>query len=135
MNMGTSYSDTCHTNAGAPGTGPFDDRARLKALIEVYAATVDLPTQERLLVVQIAWMLLASHARTRGLPFSGGFFAEQKRQLQLLGRMADFVRAETPDLEMESLSQECNFEGLMRYFRDLLTELPPDDEHSVNAGP
>ena len=79
-----------------------------------------MPTPERLLVLQMAWLVLASNARTEALPSIEGFLAEQARQVAQLDKMMlQLVSTDTPDLEMERLFRQGDMEG-MQHLRSRL---------------
>ena len=60
-------------------------------------------TIARLKVLEVAWLMLASNARTEALIAPGGFPEEKARQVERLRRMADLVGADEPDLETAAL--------------------------------
>jgi hypothetical protein len=90
-----------------------------EALVRVNAVLAGLPTQERLDVLELAWLTMASQARTEALITPGGFPAERDRQVQVLRNMAVLVGDDEPDLEMERLFQEGDHEGMLRRLQSL----------------
>ena len=62
-------------------------------------------------------------ARSEALAFPGEFPAEQGRQLDHLEKIATLVRNDTPDIELERLFQEKDYEGVRRRFRKLMDDL------------
>jgi len=102
--------------------GPFHgDKDLLKAAGDVLNACAFLSLKDRLLVLQLAWMLLAQQARSEGLAMSGGFEREQARQLDQLEKIAVMVRRDTPDLESARLLRESDEERARQYLESLQT--------------
>lgn len=66
---------------------------------------------------ELAWMVRANNIRKAAIIVPGGFLAAQARQLDLLEKMLELVRADTPDLEGERLFHEGDIEGLLRHRR------------------
>ena len=92
----------------------------------VFDMTVDLvdrlsalPTGQRLMAVELAWVMVGMQARQEALAIPGGFQAERERQLEHLGKLAWLVREDTPDLELERLMLEGDVEGLARHLSGL----------------
>ena len=98
---------------------PF--REHLLAVLDIGA---DQPAAERLMVLSVAWGLIAARARADVLVEPGGFPAERDRQLDILAGMAELVTNAEPDLEAERLLQERDIEGrpdiegILRHLRD-----------------
>jgi hypothetical protein len=97
--------------------------------VRVCDACARLPMQDRLIVLQLAWGVVATEARNAFLSIPGGFPAEKSRQLEQLRQMAEQVEAAEPDLELECLIQEDDIEGLMRHVQRLLRK------HDEKGGP
>jgi hypothetical protein len=95
------------------------DKDRLKAATDVLNACASLSMGDRLLVLQLAWMLLAQQARSEALAVSGGFESEQARQLDQLETIGVLVRRDTPDLESERLLREGDEERAWQYMQSL----------------
>jgi hypothetical protein len=80
----------------------MDDESKtdlFDALVRVCGACEGLPTRNRLQVLQLAWLILASNARAEALVVvPGGFPEEKARQLRQLRKMADLVGADESDL-------------------------------------
>ncbi len=94
---------------------------------QIHRAIWHLPAEEQLLVLDFAWLIVASIARTEARTVPGGLPEEQARQIGQLQAMSDLVAADVPKLEME------RFEGdLDRLRGHLLGQLnglgwrPPD---------
>lgn len=100
---------------------------RKDAIFEVVNRVVDecaaLSMGDQLMVLQIAWIVLAKQARDQALAFPGGFPGEQARQLEQLVKIAAFIREDTPDLELERLNQDGDFDGALKHFRSLWDDL------------
>ena len=93
--------------------------ARSNTLTRVLDATAHLPTSDRLIVLQMAWLVLASTARTEPLPAIDGFVAEQARQVAALEQMLLWVQSDTPDYELERLAQTGDVDEMMAYLLNL----------------
>jgi hypothetical protein len=81
-----------------------------EAMRRVYLACAGLSTREKLDLLQLTWLSVASNARTEALVLPGGFPEERARQMALLHEMADQIGADKPDLKAERLLHEI--EGL-----------------------
>ena len=81
------------------------DKEFFETMLRACQACGDLPTRYQLDALQLAWLTIASNARTEALRSSGGFIAERDRQVAQLRKMADVIAldAHEPDLEMERL--------------------------------
>jgi hypothetical protein len=90
----------------------------------VIDACSHLPMKERLIVLEMAWTVLAQRARDEALAIPNGFPVEQTRQLEQLAKMAALVQGHTPDIELERLIQEGDWEGAATYLQKL--EADPD---------
>lgn len=101
----------------------MDDKAQFEAMASVLDACAALPIDDRLLVLQVAWLALAKQARDDALMFPGGFPAVQARQIVILENAAQLVKEDTPDLELERLYQAGDWEGIVRYLRRLQNDL------------
>ena len=101
---------------------------RLWMLVEkIHRAIWHLPAEEQLLVLDFAWLIVASIARTDALTGPGGLPEEQARQIGQLQAMSDLVAADVPQLEMERF--EGDLDGLRRHLQQQLKDLgwrPPD---------
>jgi hypothetical protein len=82
----------------------------------------DVPIREQLYLVETVWCHLAAEVRRQALAFPGGFPEEQARQLRVLRRFADYVKAETPDLELARLIEEGDALGAIEHLRRLSAE-------------
>jgi hypothetical protein len=94
-------------------------KTQLESLVRVNAALAGLSARERLDVVNLAWLTIASNARTEALITPGGFQEERERQVQVLRAMAVLVSADEPDLEKERHFHEGDIEGLLRHLQSL----------------
>lgn len=94
-----------------------EDRELMAVAMRLIEACAALPMDDRLLVVQLAWTILAQQARNEALAFPGGFQAERDRQAAQLEQVALVVREDTPDIELERLLQEGDTEGVLRHIR------------------
>jgi len=90
------------------------DHDPLEVLLRVYTACAGLSMQARLEILELAWLTVASNARTEALIQPGGFPEERTRQVEHLRRMIDLVTVDEPDLELERLYQEGDIDGMLR---------------------
>ena len=91
----------------------------LTGLVEVLA-TSGLESDDRLFALELAWLSMASNARTAAIAFPGGFPAQQARQVERLAKISALVSGATPDLELERLWQEGDVEGYVARIRTLM---------------
>jgi hypothetical protein len=92
-----------------------EDAAHSLAAQRVIDACAGMPIKGRLVVLETAWLVLAGQARNESLAFPGGFPAERDRQLLHLKNIAALVRGDVPDLELQRLTLEENWEGASQY--------------------
>ena len=95
-----------------------DDKELLEATARVLDACADQPMDDRLLILQFAWITLAQQARNEALAVRGGFSAQQGKQLEQLYKIAQVVKSDAPDLELEHLIQEGDIEGAVQHMRN-----------------
>jgi hypothetical protein len=100
-----------------------DDRELLEATGRVLDACADQPMDDRLLILQFAWITLAQQARNEALGVRGGFPAQQAKQLEQLYKIAQVVKSDAPDLELERLIQEGDIEGALQHMRKRIGDL------------
>ena len=102
-----------------------EDGELLEATNRVLGACATMSMDDRLLVLQLAWVLLAQQARNEALAFPGGFPTEQAHQLEQLEKIALLVREDTPDLELERPphARKATFEGARQHLRKLNDDL------------
>jgi hypothetical protein len=90
-----------------------NDRRILDAVTNAVLACDGLSDQDQLFALEMAWLATASRLRNVQLMNPGGFPAERERQAAMLDRMAELVRSDTPDLELERLWQEEDHKGVV----------------------
>ena len=98
------------------------DRTLLDRVTSIYATCADLSPGDQLEVLEVAWLCVASYARTEASGTPGGFRAEQARQSGRLARMAALVSAEVPDPEMARLYHERDIDGMVRHVQQIRAE-------------
>jgi hypothetical protein len=103
----------------------MDERELAEAVMRVSLACTGLSTREQLDVLQLAWSVVASTARTEALIEPGAHPEERARQVVQLLELAVCVGADEPDLEMERialdierLSREGDIAGMVRRLDD-----------------
>jgi hypothetical protein len=98
-----------------------DDRT-FDAMERLTAACAGLTTREVLDALELTWIAFAANARTEQLSIPGGFPEEQARQVQRLQRIAELVRGDEPDLELERLWQEGDHDGFVARVKHLMDD-------------
>jgi hypothetical protein len=99
-----------------------DSNERFFQLVfETTRPSAALPIRERLAILEMAWLMLATQERCHALATPGGFPEAQAQQLERLDSMATLVRTDTPDLEAERLFHEDDLDGMMEHFRRRIT--------------
>ncbi len=106
----------------------MDDKQMWDAIVRILDEALYISTQDRLILLETAWLVVASTARSDALVFPGGFPAEQASQLKHLERMSLLVREDTADLEAERFFQEGDVEGMRKHFRAKIRQLEDEDE-------
>lgn len=101
----------------------MDGKQMWDAIVRILDETLDISTKDRLILLETAWLVFASTARSEALLFPGGFPAEQANQLKHLENMAVLVREDTADLQAERFFQEGNVEGMLEHFRSKIRQV------------
>ena len=95
--------------------------AEEKRLLDVVTNVVldcqELPGDDQLFVLQLAWWATASNIRNAQVDAPRWFPAARDRQAAMLERMAEWVRGDTSEPELERLWQEADHEGLVKHLR------------------
>lgn len=73
----------------------------------------DLPPDDCLAALELAWLVVARRIRAEAIAFPEGFSDAKTRQLGRLEKVAELVRADSPDLELEVLYHEENYEAAL----------------------
>ena len=101
-----------------------DEGKMLELVVKLVKATFDLESHDdRMRALEIAWVFLASQARTEALAVPGGFSATRDRQARRLEELLVWVRTDEPDLEAERLWHEGDREGFMMHIDELTRRL------------
>ena len=100
-----------------------DDQQFLESVMELLEVCSGESTDERLFVLGTAWLVLAQRARNEQLDFPDGWPSEQARQLNQLKQMVKMVEGDKPDLELERLTREGDFEGAVRHIQKLWDDI------------
>jgi hypothetical protein len=96
-----------------------DNKKVFDAMHVAIEAVASLSMEDRLMALGMAWIVLAEQARNEALAFPDGFPAEKARQLTQLEKMALLVSHATPDLELERLTQEEDWDGVFQHLKTL----------------
>ena len=94
-----------------------DEKRLLDVVTNVVLDCQELPGDDQLFVFQLAWWATASNIRYAKVGTPEGSPAARHRQAAMLERMADWVRGDTSDPELERLWQEADHEGLVKHLR------------------
>ena len=87
-----------------------------------------VPVHRRLDECSAAWVILADRARRAMGGFPGAAPVEHARQVRSLENMVGLVRSEAPELELERLMQEEEFDEVARRLKEALDKASGDDE-------
>ena len=94
-----------------------DEKRLLDVVTDVVLDCQDLPSDDQLLALQLAWWVTASNIRNAHVERPRWFRAARDRQAAMLERMADWLRGDTSDHERERLWQQADHEGLVKHLR------------------
>ena len=94
-----------------------DEKRLLDVVTNVVLDCQDLPSDDQLFALQLAWWATASNIRNAQVDTPRWFAAARDRQAAMLERMADWVRGESYDPEVERLWQQADHEGLVKHLR------------------
>ena len=99
----------------------------LKAILDACAEST-VPVHRRLDECSAAWVILADRARRAMGGFPGAAPVEHARQVRSLENMVGLVRSEAPELELERLMQEEQFDEVARRLKAALAKASGHDE-------
>jgi hypothetical protein len=94
-----------------------DEKRLLDVVTNVVLDCQDLPSDDQLFALQLAWWATASNIRNAQVDTPRWFPAARERQAAMLERMADWVRGDDIDPELERLWQQADHEGLVKHLR------------------
>ena len=94
-----------------------DEKRLLDVVTNVVLDCQELPSDDQLLALQLAWWATASNIRNAHVDTPRWFPAARDRQAAMLERMADWVRGDTADPELERLWEQADHEGLVKHLR------------------
>jgi len=89
----------------------------LDVIGQIDAACGGLSTADKLGVITVMWVSVASNLRSDALVAPRGFPEERIRQFAVLRWMVEMVGGDEPDREVERLFQEGNIDGIWERFR------------------
>ena len=92
-----------------------DEKRLLDVVTNVVLDCQELPGDEQLFALQLAWWATASNIRNAQVGTLGGFRAA--RQAAMLELMAEWVRGDMSDRELDRLWEEADHEGLVKHLR------------------
>jgi hypothetical protein len=94
-----------------------DEKRLLDVVINIVLECQDLPSDDQLFALQLAWWATATNIRNAQVDTLRWFPAARHRQAAMLERMAEWLRGDTCDPELERLWQEADHEGLVKHLR------------------
>ena|SRR5688572_25711328 len=92
-----------------------DEKRLLDVVTNVVLDCQELPGDDQLFALQLAWWATASNIRNAQVGTLGG--SRAARQAAMLELMAEWVRGDMSDRELERLWEEADHEGLVKYLR------------------
>jgi len=92
-----------------------DEKRLLDVVTNVVLDCQELPGDDQLFALQLAWWATASNIRNAQVGTPEGLRAA--RQAAMLELMAEWVRGDMSDLELERLWEEADHEGLVKHLR------------------
>ena len=94
-----------------------DEKRLLDVVTNVVLDCEELPSDDQLFALQLAWWATAANIRNAQVTTPRWFPAARERQAAMLERMADWVRGDTSDPELERLWEQADHEGLVKHLR------------------
>ena len=94
-----------------------DEKRLLDVVTNVVLDCQELPSDDQLFVLQLAWWATAANIRNASVGTPRGFPAAPDRQAAMLERMAAWVRGDTSDPELERLWQAADHKGFVKHIR------------------
>ena len=94
-----------------------DEKRLLDVVTNIVLDCQDLPSDEQLFVLQLAWWATAANIRNAQIDTPRRVPAVRARQAAMLERMAEWVRGDASDPELERLWQQADHEGLLKHLR------------------
>jgi hypothetical protein len=134
----TRSSPTEETNMTAESNCSKEKR-QVDAVDAILAFVGDLPSDDRLFVIQLAWMCQAQMERNEAAP-PNGFKEIQQRQVTALERITLLVRHDVPDRELGHLRlghllQDGDLAGVRRALGGSLPQQIVVDDDAVSGHP
>ena len=94
-----------------------DEKRLLDVVTNVVLDCEELPSDDQLFALQLAWWATASNIRNAQVDAPRWLPAARERQAAMLERMADWVRGDASDPELERLWEQADHEGLVKHLR------------------
>jgi hypothetical protein len=94
-----------------------DEKRLLDVVTNVVLDCEELPSEDQLFALQLAWWATASNIRNARVDTPWWFAAARERQAAMLERMADWLRGDSSDPELERLWERADHEGLVKHLR------------------
>jgi hypothetical protein len=94
-----------------------DENRLLDVVTNVVLDCQELPSDEQLFALQLAWWATASNIRNTQIDIPLRSSAARARQAAMLERMAEWVRGDASDPELERLWEQADHKGLVKHLR------------------
>ena len=94
-----------------------DEKRLLDVVTNVVLDCQELQSDDQLFTLQLAWWATASNIRNAQVATPRWFPAARERHAAMLERMADWVRGDAADPELERLWQQADHEGVVKHLR------------------
>jgi hypothetical protein len=95
-------------------------RKRFNTVNAVLDACATLPADDRLLVLEIAWLVCAKQARSGTSTVPGGFPTVQAGQVAELQVVAQLVQQDTPNPALDRLLQDGDYDAVAKHVVSLV---------------
>ena len=101
---------------------PENVQKRFNTVNAVLAACATLPADDRLLVLEIAWLVSAKQVRSEALTIPGGFPSVQAGQVAELQVVAELVQQDAPNPALDRLLQDGDYDAVARHVMSLVKQ-------------
>ena len=94
-----------------------DEKRLLDVVTNVVLDCEELPSDDQLFALQLAWWATAANIRNAQVNTPRWIPEARERQAAMLELMADWVRGDASDPELERLWEQADHEGLVKHLR------------------
>jgi hypothetical protein len=99
---------------------PDNVRKRFNTVNAVLDACEKLPADDRLLVLEIAWLVCAKQARSGASTVPGRFPSVKASQVAELHAIAELVQQDAPNPALDRLLQDGDYDAVARHVMSLV---------------